>query len=189
MRARARPVSPMSEKCEVNMRCRIKVLFSFVALLCFSLFSPLWAFQNEPPDFRGIPWGTLIEDLPDMTYLAGIGEVKSYKRENDSMVLGSARLSSVSYIFYKGRFCAVYLGFHGTSSFEGLKQRLLESCGKPYRPSEEMERYFWQGKQVDIALRYSHEPSQKGSVIYWFKPIMEEKIADDEEKAARRRGA
>jgi hypothetical protein len=52
-----------------------------------------------------------------------------------------------------------------------------------------MERYFWQGEQVDIALWYSEEPSPEGSVIYWFKPIMEEKIADDEEKAARKRGA
>ena len=167
----------------------IKAFFSLVVLLCFSLFSPLWAFHNEPPDFRGIPWGSFIEDLPDMAYLAGIGEMKSYKRENDPLVLGSAPLSSVSYIFYKGRFCAVHLGFQGLSRFEGIKRRLLETHGQPYRPSEEVERYFWQGEQVDIALRYSDEPSQKGSVIYWFKPIMEEKTADDEKKAARRRGA
>jgi hypothetical protein len=167
----------------------IKVSFSFVVFLCFSLFSPLWAFQNEPSDFRGIPWGTFIEDLVDMAYLAGIGEVKSYKRENDSMVFGSARLSSVSYIFYRGRFCAVHLGFQGVSTFERIKKGLLKTYGKPYRPGEEMERYFWQGEQVDIALRYSDEPSPKGSVIYWFKPIMAEKTADDEEKATRRRGA
>ena len=123
-----------------------------------------------------------------MTYTAGIGEVKSYKREDDSMVLGSTPLSSVSYIFYKGRFCAVYLGFEGASSFEALSKRLAETHGQPYRPSEEMERYFWQGQYVDIALRYSDGPAKKGSVIYWFKPIMEEKVADDEEKAARRRG-
>ena len=187
--ARARVAFPMGQNCEVNMLRKIKVFFTFVVLLGFSLFSPLWAFQNEPADFRGIPWGTFLEDLPDMTYLAAIGDVKSYKRENDSMVLGSAQLSSVSYIFYKGRFCSVYVGFQGPSNFDGLKIGLLEAYGEPYRPSEEMEGYFWQGEKVDIALRYSDEPSQKGSIIYWFKPIMEEKIADDEAKAARREGA
>jgi hypothetical protein len=171
------------------MPSRIKARFFLVVFLYFSLFSPLWAFQGEPSEFRGIPWGTLIEELPDLTYVAGIGEVKSYKRDNDPMVLGSTRLSSVSYIFYKGRFCAVYLGFQGESSLQALKETLLQIHGEPLRPSEEMERYFWQGEQVDIALRYSEEPSPKGSVIYWFKPIMEEKIADDEEKAARKRGA
>jgi hypothetical protein len=171
------------------MPCSIKVLSSFVVFLCISLFSPSWAFQNEPRDFRGIPWGTFIEDLPDMGYLAGIGEMKSYKRENDSMVFGSAPLSSVSYIFYRGRFCAAHLSFQGVSSFQGIKKRLLKTYGEPYRPSEEMERYVWQGEQVDIALRYSDEPHKKGSVIYWFKPIMAEKRTHDEEKAARRRGA
>jgi len=171
------------------MRYRIQGVFSFAVFLFFFLFSPLWAFQAEPYDFGGIPWGTLIGDLPDMRYLAGIGEVKSYQREDESMVLGSTPVSSVSYIFYKGRFCAVYLGFQGSSSLEALKKWLFRTHGEPHRPNEEMERYFWQGEQVDIALRYSDEPSQKGSVIYWFKPIMEEKIADDEGKAARRRGA
>jgi hypothetical protein len=164
----------------------LKVLFACLVFLCVCLFSPVWAFQNEPADFRGIPWGTLLEDLPDMTYLGAIGNVKSYKRENDSMVLGEIRLLSVSYIFYKGRFCSVHVGFQGPSNFNGLKTRLFEAYGEPYRPSEEMERYFWQGAQVDMALRYSEEPTQKGSLIYWFKPIMEEKMADDRAKASRR---
>jgi hypothetical protein len=171
------------------MPFKIKVLVAFAAFLCFCPFSSLRAFQSEPPGFKGIPWGTFLEDLPDMRYLASIGDVKSYKRENDTMVFGSTPLSSLCYIFYKGRFCSVYMGFQGPSNFGGLKKRLVASHGEPYRPSEKTDRYFWQGKRVDIALRYGGEPSRKGSVILWFKPIMEEKIADDEKKDAKRKGA
>jgi hypothetical protein len=166
-----------------------KVLLFFGVVLCSSLFCASWAFQNEPPDFRGIEWGARIDDLPDMKFLAAIGEVKSYQRESETLAFGKATVSSVSYIFYKGRFCSAYIGFEDQPSFDRIKKGLVQTYGIPYRPSEEMERYFWEGKRVDIALRYSEEPSQKGSIIYWFRPIMQEKIADDEERAARREAA
>ncbi|MGD2126470.1 MAG: hypothetical protein PVG99_10340 [Desulfobacteraceae bacterium] len=156
-------------------------------MLLFPLPSISSAFQDEPSHFRGIKWGINVNDIPGLKFLVGYEEAKSYQRRNDKMRMGDAKIDSVSYIFYKDKFCSVYIGFRGRLNFQKIKEILIERHGEPHRPNETMETYIWRGDVVDIAFRYKEEISKKGSLIYWFKPIMQEKILDEKKKAAKRR--
>jgi hypothetical protein len=161
------------------LRAGIIILILLAPSICIG-------FKNEPTTFGGIKWGTNINDLSSMAFAGAIGDVKGYKSLSSTTKIGEARVRPALYIFYRGRLCSTHVSFKGRSNLVKLRKELIRKHGQPYRPWEKAERFLWRGNRVDIVLRYK-EKTDKGSLIYWFKPIMEEKLADDREKGARKR--
>lgn len=69
-----------------------------------------FAFHNEPEGFRGLKWG----DPPgqDMVYYGKSKDNENvlwYKRKNDKLQIGRARIKCIHYLFYKEQFMEVLI--------------------------------------------------------------------------------
>ena len=86
-------------------REEMKKYFGFMIIMSIVLFSiNTFAFQNEPDGFRGVKWGTNIKALKDMKYFTGKGEFTMYRRNNDKMQIGGAKLARILYVFWNNGF-------------------------------------------------------------------------------------
>jgi hypothetical protein len=101
------------------------MFFLLVASFLFS--DSVFAFQNEPENFREIKWGTNIKELSEMGFFQEDGKFKIYKRKNDKMNIGDADIKMLSYGFYKDRFFSVTIQFDSFSNFSKLKNILFNS--------------------------------------------------------------
>ena len=157
----------------------------FASLIVILLVVPqaTYAFQNEPDGFRGIKWESNIESIPNMIFTSNglpAGE-KLYIRKNDKLKIGDAVLQNIFYIFYKGKFLGVYIGYKSFANFNRLKDTLFQQYGAGGQYNEFLEKYHWRGKRVDIFLDYN-SISEEGSIIYSFKPLAEAEKAAEKEK-------
>lgn len=158
------------------------VLFLLAASLILSL--PVFAFQNEPDGFRGIKWGTNISELSEMGIIEDHGEQKLYVRKNDKMQIGDADLEVIIYVFYKDRLYGVMVIYNSSLNFSKLKETLFQVYGSGRRPNPFMEKYNWYGSSVLITLDFN-EIREKGSIIYFYVPILKEQERDVKEKAKK----
>jgi len=169
----------------------MKKLFSILVMaMVIALSSLVFAFQNEPDGFRGIKWGTSINDLPDMELIEG-GDYgdgrKSYHRRNDKMAIGNAKLKEIVYMFWQDQFFSVCI----KTDELGLQRILSKIYGEHDKGditgtslSEE-----WIGENVNIfwsikVSSYSGRKFTDETVYYTYKPIEKEmnEYLEQEEK-------
>jgi hypothetical protein len=153
------------------MKNKYGINLALLGVMIFLFPSLLFAFQNEPDNFRGIRWGVNITELHDMRLDEVNGDAKYYVKENDKMKIGDADIKKVDYAFYKGRFYSVQIRFSNSLNFSKIKETFFQLYGSAYRPNRFMEDYWWDGSNVIIELKYN-EISEEGIAIYMFKPIM-----------------
>ncbi len=79
------------------------------SLYLFFLLPPcLFAFQNEPKDFRGIKWGSSADIQKDFSLHKKDGDLAVYTRKNEKLEIGEAiGLKNFLYYYYKNRFLKV----------------------------------------------------------------------------------
>ena len=135
---------------------------------------------TEPDGFRGIKWGTKISDLKGMIYVRTapiLGGVKIYiyKRQGDVLQIGKAKLESIEYQFWKGRFCGVAVYFSGYVNWSGLKDALFEKFGKGHQPDKSRESYFWFGTKTKIMVGYNKK-TEAGILSMESMKILKEKM-------------
>lgn len=153
-----------------------------LAVLLAFIGTSVYAFQNEPDNFRGIKWGTNIDTLSDMKLIEDGGDEKFYNRKNEKMKMGEATLDDVIYVFYKGKFSGVMIEFNSKLNFEKTKNTFFYVYGNAEQPNQFLEEYLWVGDDVFIGLTYT-EIEKKGSAAYAFIPLLEEKRKTEKEKA------
>ena len=158
------------------------LIFLLIISVCVSM--PAFAFQNEPDGFRGIKWGTDISQLNDMVFDSGDGDVKYYSRKADKMKIGDTDIEQIGYGFYKNRFYTVKIRFSGFSNFTRLKASLLDQYGSGDKPFSRLEDYSWVGSTVSIVMNFD-ETFDKGKLFFFFKPISEEKKADEMQRVKK----
>jgi len=132
-------------------------------------------------EFREIQWGSNISKLANMVLEKGDGNSKHYVRKKDKMKIGDVKIDKIVYIFYKDRFCAVRVHYHGIEKLTGLKRVFIEHYGEGAKAKEFKETYYWRGSIVNIRLDYQ-ERGDEGDLWYYYKPILMEKKADIEQK-------
>ena len=88
----------------------------------------------RPPwnGFRGIAWGTHVKDIKGMKLVRASRLLGAafYKRANDKLVMGKARLTKIEYGFYKDRFYHVWIDSASPADFEALKLAIFATYGK-----------------------------------------------------------
>lgn len=132
--------------------------------------------RADPEGFRDIKWGTDISTLKDMEEVeqdksSGKGVVW-YRRRDDTLAIGEAKLKDIFYSFWKGKFESVWIDFEGEENLQALKKKLFERFGKTHKPEAGMDKmdkmarrerspterdgtfYVWWGKNTDIWLSY-----------------------------------
>jgi hypothetical protein len=82
------------------------ILIFFVLFLLLP--SCLFAFQNEPTEFRGIKWGSSAEIQRDLLLYKKDGAVHIYTRKNDKLQIGEVYgIKNIYYFFFKNKFYKV----------------------------------------------------------------------------------
>lgn len=153
-----------------------------LALIFISTASFAWAFDKEPDGFRGIKWGTSINDYKGMVLIETDGDTKFYKKKGDKLSIGEAELNKITYIFYKGKFYSVFIKYEGIGNFDKLKETFTSQYGAPNQPNQYMDDYYWYGDKVDISFSFT-QVTDKGYVLTSYTPIEQEREADKKAKA------
>ncbi len=76
--------------------------------------------------FRGIEWGTSIQEYAGMTLTESENRTKLYKRKTDSLVIEGITLAEKSYIFFDDQLMSIGIKTEGKGEFEALKKIAFE---------------------------------------------------------------
>ena len=83
---------------------------------------PDGSYYNEPKGFRGVAWGTELKKMPGMKFVLKSDEgVKYYEKEEEVLSIGSVKLMSIDYGFWKNRLCTVFIKLKGSSQLGNIK--------------------------------------------------------------------
>ena len=171
---------------------RNKVILIGLAVLLFGLQGTGLPFEyddykpgSEPDGFRSIKWGADISSLEGMEYFRtdpGYGGIKIYTKEKDNLQIGSANLIRIEYLFWRGKFCSVWVYTKGSTNWYGLKEAVFEKFGKGYQKNQFIEAYTWFGKITWMRLEYS-EFSKEGKLRMVSREIIKQQEAYKKQKA------
>jgi len=138
---------------------------------------------SEPDEFRGIKWGTDIKTLKGMKYFLTYRGIKVYKRKNEDLRIGGAKLENIGYSFWGGKFCNVLVTTKGYTNWTGLKEAVFEKLGKGNQFGDQfIENYDWFGDITGMSLEYN-EFSEKGKLFMYSEEITKQIKAYKKEKA------
>jgi len=135
------------------------------------------AMENQPPDFRGVPWGAEFEQYSkDMVSIRNEGDVVYYRRTGDALKISQVDALKVAYRFYKGKFSAGVIQTYGGQNQKLLLETLKEIHGEPMRPRKRIHQYFWDGEIAYLVL--TCEVTSYCVVEYSSKPMVQQEQAD-----------
>ena len=160
---------------------RVGLTLTVVLSAMFSMV--VFAYDNEPDDFRGIKWNTHIEKLSDMEVVLDGGDLKAYTKKGEKMQLEEAKLSALHYIFYKDHFYCVHVEFKGLDDFNKIKDVLFKTYGEPEGTELYDKLFAWPGVSASITLEFD-ESTGKGELGYKFLPIDQEIVGDETNQTA-----
>jgi hypothetical protein len=144
----------------------------------------VFAYQNEPDDFRGVKWGSHIEKLSGMELALDGGDLKAYTKKRDKMMLEGSALTSIHYVFYKERFYCVRIEFKDLLNFQRIRDVFFRTYGEPEGQQYYETHFTWTGDKTSITLDYD-ESTELGEVGYKYMPI-DLQVAEDEKNRAEK---
>jgi len=133
----------------------------------------VFAFQGEPKDFRGIAWGTNINELSGMINIRYFdGGSMNCERKNDPLRIGNADIKEITYAFYNNMFGALVIRFDGYNNFIELKTVLFNNYGPGDADTERLSfpSFKWSGENIIITIDCDKK-SGRGTLIYNYKPL------------------
>lgn len=131
----------------------MRVLHALVLVLLAALPGLAIAMENEPADFRGVPWGADFDAYRgEMTVIRDEGDVLYYRRAGDSRKFGQVDALKVAYRFYKGKFSTGVIQTYGGPNMKALLETLKGMFGEPVRPRKRIQQYFWDGEHAYLML-------------------------------------
>lgn len=128
-------------------------------LLLLALLAPIvvMAYQNEPEGFRGIKWGAEIKNnAAEMTLIGEEYDKRYYTRRGDKLSIGGAKLTNISYIYWKGALFGVGLRTVGKINKIALIETFEAQFGRPKKTinsADSMEKYGWDGTVTMIGMK------------------------------------
>ena len=141
---------------------------------------------TEPDGFRGIKWGTSIDDLAGMEYYrtdSSYGGTQVYTKKNEDLKIGAANLKLVEYSFWQGKFCSGRIYTVGSTNWYGLKEATFEKFGAGYQDNKYIKTFDWFGTRTMMMLEYS-EITEQGT-LFLFSPVINEQQEAWKKRKAR----
>jgi hypothetical protein len=149
---------------------------------CDAVRKKIAAFPNQPDGFRGIKWGTRVEDLEHLKLLEQTGDFEVYAKTDDNLNLGETDLEKIVYMFYKGRFAGLVIEYESAINYRIIDRALVEYYGPGQPQSNIQKKHQWDGFEVLIGHEFN-SGKNKGRIIYAYKPVMEKSEKDLTQKA------
>lgn len=141
--------------------CAILVVLSLAATALAGDFVPV----PPPSSFRGLAWGTPLEDAPDLLAVQDAGFKNTYFRQNESTKFGDAEIVSVAYYFRKDRFYRVGVAFNGRVNHFLIKERLLRMYGRGRNVGN---RYGWMWPDFSVEITFDDD-TKTGGLYYTYE--------------------
>jgi len=141
---------------------------------------------TEPDGFRGIKWGTSIDDLAGMEYLEtdpSYGGTLKYTKSNENLKIEAANLFLVKYGFWQGKFCSASIYTINPVNWYGLKEATFEKFGAGYQDNKYIKTFDWFGTRTMMMLEYS-EITEQGT-LFLFSPVINEQQEAWKKRKAR----
>jgi hypothetical protein len=182
--------------------CRAITIILLFALPagCMSAFSPTGStLENahtslhfkpgtEPTGFRGIPWGTPVDELSGMKYVqTDEDRLEIYFREGDELQIGRAKVEKIAYQFWKGKFFGVEISAKDLRNCSALRDAVFEMFGSglkflPSQKNDFDERYLYQGDTAVVFLSIEQRLEDFGILILFNKKMKQEIRAERKER-------
>jgi hypothetical protein len=132
----------------VTMAVRITIL---------AVLGLLWAaaplFAAKAPEFRGIPFGAALADVPGLTAVSEAGPVTFYRRDAEKPVFGDDCETTVRYAFSRGKLFAVRLTLAACQGLGQIVQAYEAKYGLPAREGAPgAVRLVWRQPVLTVSL-------------------------------------
>jgi len=164
-----------------SMRRSIPLLV--LALMALSVL----AFDNEPTGFRAMKWGAGVP--PDWQKVSkrpkgiafGRTNEEIYVNPKDDLKIGDAKVDSIYYGFWKGKFCCVWISFQGLPNFNALRDVYVAEYGpgkvqRNTNPGGDLISISWRGKTANVTLEKSG--ASPGSLVVQSASLWEQRTAE-----------
>jgi hypothetical protein len=112
---------------------------------------------QEPEGFNGIKWETDVSALGGMKPHRkdpSYGGIDFYLKDKDTFKLGNAKLRTIEYGFWRGRFYTGVVMAEGLANFNALKEGVFGKYGVGAKPFRNKDEFLWIGKNAVMGLRY-----------------------------------
>lgn len=160
---------------------------ALIGFLFSGLSQPAFAFENEPEGFRGIKWGTPISsNKSEMTLIERDAKLSVYLRKGDKLRIGEAKLTSLSYGYYKEHFFMAAMTTQGASNKTELLRAFKAQFGEGDRPNELLDKYVWAGATTSIIIECN--PITDACQVWIASISIVKQMEADNEEAAKKSG-
>lgn len=152
----------------------VRILFLTTALfagLSSTALSSDFVEAPRPTTFRGMAWGTPLEELPDLMAVKGERFKNTFFRPDERKTFGDADILSVAYYFHDGRLYRVGVAFEGRANHFLIKERLLRMYGKGRGVGT---RYGWMWPDFSVEINYDDEKG-RGGLYYTYEGPLDER--------------
>jgi len=151
--------------------------------------------QKKFEGFRGIKWGTNIQDVnvPNMVLIKTSKDTLTteYIRNESGLSVGAAKVSRLTYSFYKNKFCHAMIGTEGYENFHSLKLAVFAQYGEGYQSNRYIERWYWFENHTDgkVIMMLEYNEIRKIAIFnVFFQPICKQREKDAKNIAANSGG-
>ena len=141
---------------------RLLPVFAILLLTAASALAGDYVSAPAPDGFRGIKWGALLKDVPDLLAVQKPGFTDTYYRKSERLNFGDADITSVAYYFRDGKLYRVGVAFSGRANHFLIKERLISMYG-PGRGVG--QRYGWMWPHFSVELDYND--GEGGGALYY----------------------
>ncbi len=114
---------------------------------------------NDPKGFQGIPWGTTLANLPDMTLVESATRIKQFDLKQNPPRLGDITVESLRLVSIDGKFARVVVRYQGMATHQSILKYLQSQFGPlDLTPGQIarglLQQFTWSGPETDVNLTY-----------------------------------
>lgn len=139
---------------------------------CDGVQKKMAAFPYQPDGFRGMKWGTRVENLKHLDLLEQAGGFEVYAKTDDKLSIGEVGLKKIVYMFYKGTFAGLVIEYESASNYRIIQRTLADVYGPGQVLSGPKKKHHWDGFDIFIGHEFNIG-TNKGRIVYAYKPVME----------------
>ena len=114
---------------------------------------------NDPRGFQGIPWGTALASLPDVTVVESASRITQFDLKRAPPRLGEITVDSLRLVSIDGKFARVVVRYQGMTTHQSILKHLQAQLGPlDLTPGQiakgVLQQFSWSGPESEVNLTY-----------------------------------